>query len=114
MKALEAERSRGLIGSPLEARVTLVVRDPALRRWCESRRAVLAEAFVVSGVEVMTDGREPSGSPSAAADAVSVRVERAPGRKCGRCWKYVPSVGQDAAHPALCERCVRVVRSRKE
>ncbi len=29
----------------------------------------------------------------------------AQGHKCERCWKVLPEVGEDAAHPALCRRC---------
>jgi isoleucyl-tRNA synthetase len=42
-------------------------------------------------------------------DGLSVRVERAPGEKCERCWGYFTDLGTDAAHPALCERCAKVV-----
>jgi isoleucyl-tRNA synthetase len=103
MKALEEQRSKGVIGSPLEARVTLQVGDPALRRWCETNRSALAEAFVVSGVQVETDGQAVAEGP------IGVKVDRAPGVKCARCWKHLESVGREAAHPALCERCARVV-----
>ena len=27
-------------------------------------------------------------------------------KKCCRCWHYVPSVGKNAEHPELCERCL--------
>src|SRR3989338_4315090 len=43
MKALEEQRSRGIIGSPLEARVTLRVNDRTLQGLCESSRETLAE-----------------------------------------------------------------------
>jgi isoleucyl-tRNA synthetase len=83
-------------------------------------RASLAEAFVVSEVAVERDeasARAPNAQMAAAAGAAAavqagladVRVERAPGGKCQRCWKHLPSVGRDAQHPQLCERCVRVV-----
>ena len=29
----------------------------------------------------------------------------AEGGKCGRCWRYVDSVGQNADRPDLCARC---------
>jgi isoleucyl-tRNA synthetase len=105
MKALEESRGQGVIGSPLEARVTLAVRDPALQRECEAHRETLAEAFVVSGVAIQRDS-----APSGEGAPVQVTVERAPGKKCQRCWKYLASVGSQAAHPELCERCARVVR----
>jgi isoleucyl-tRNA synthetase len=111
MKALEEQRSRGAIGSPLEARVTLRVSRGDLQRWCEAHRETLAEAFVVSGVEVHADGAPAATAGGAAPEPglVGVTVERAPGDKCQRCWKHLPSVGTDAAHPALCDRCARVV-----
>ncbi|HEX7787931.1 MAG TPA: zinc finger domain-containing protein, partial [Methylomirabilota bacterium] len=30
-------------------------------------------------------------------------------RKCERCWTWSARVGEDAAHPNLCERCTPVV-----
>jgi isoleucyl-tRNA synthetase len=102
MKALEEQRAKGTIGSPLEAQVTLQVGDAALRRWCETNRAALAEAFVVSGVQIEADGQ-------ASAGPIGVKVGRAPGAKCARCWKHLESVGAQSEHPALCERCARVV-----
>ncbi|HYP62538.1 MAG TPA: zinc finger domain-containing protein, partial [Acidocella sp.] len=33
----------------------------------------------------------------------------APGSKCERCWRVLPEVGQDAAHPTLCIRCCEAV-----
>ena len=30
-------------------------------------------------------------------------------KKCERCWTWSPRVGEDPAHPTLCERCTPVV-----
>jgi isoleucyl-tRNA synthetase len=124
MKALETERARQVIGSPLEARVTLVIGDRTLREHCETHRDTLAEAFVVSEVVVTADGaqaggagspraygqdRRPIGPEAGIPGLAAVRVERAPGAKCARCWKHLPSVGSSKEHPQLCDRCVRVV-----
>ena len=38
-----------------------------------------------------------------------IGVDRAPGEKCERCWMRSERVGENAAHPSLCERCVPVV-----
>jgi isoleucyl-tRNA synthetase len=106
MKALETRRSEGAIGSPLESQVTLLVSDASLRALCDRHRDTLAEAFVVSQVEVQASG------PAAATGVPGlsgVQGERAQGTKCARCWKYLKTVGQDPAHPALCDRCARVV-----
>ncbi|MBI3319441.1 MAG: class I tRNA ligase family protein, partial [Candidatus Omnitrophica bacterium] len=106
MKALEEQRIAQVIGSPLEARVTLIAVEDELRQLLETHRQTLAEAFVVSEVCVATAG----GSAAMTEASVSVTVERAPGAKCQRCWKYCPSVGTDHEHPQLCDRCVEVVR----
>ncbi len=42
---------------------------------------------------------------------LKVRVERARGGKCERCWNYNEDVGSDATHPGLCDRCLPVVRA---
>jgi isoleucyl-tRNA synthetase len=42
-------------------------------------------------------------------DGVTVRVGRAPGHKCERCWHYSEDIGAHASHPTLCGRCVAVL-----
>jgi isoleucyl-tRNA synthetase len=41
--------------------------------------------------------------------AFEVRVERARGVKCERCWHWEEDVGQCAEHPTLCGRCAAAV-----
>jgi isoleucyl-tRNA synthetase len=87
-----------LIGSSLEARVRLTANGdlyPLLREYAKE----LPELFIVSEV-ALENG----------AGALSVEVERAPGGKCERCWKYLPEVGQDAEFPNLCASCSEAVR----
>ena len=115
MKALEDQRSRGVIGSPLEAQVTLVASEKGLEQLLDAYRDTLAEAFIVS--EVCVAKVEGAGAvKSVAAESsipglASVKVERAPGAKCQRCWKYRPSVGSHLEHPQLCARCISVVKT---
>jgi isoleucyl-tRNA synthetase len=40
---------------------------------------------------------------------VTVRVARAAGLKCERCWHYETDIGQHPTHPSLCGRCVAVL-----
>jgi isoleucyl-tRNA synthetase len=49
--------------------------------------------------------------PGAAAEVI---VAKADGEKCERCWHWETDVGQDAAHPTICARCVRAVRENKK
>jgi isoleucyl-tRNA synthetase len=42
---------------------------------------------------------------------LEVRVEKAEGQKCARCWRIVPSVSADADTLGLCDRCVDAIAS---
>jgi isoleucyl-tRNA synthetase len=42
-------------------------------------------------------------------DTLSVKVERADGEKCERCWKYTTDVGTDARFPTICGSCAAAV-----
>jgi isoleucyl-tRNA synthetase len=105
-KALEEERAQKRIASGLEAEVT--VSAPAavaapLRAYDQRGPAFpshLARLFIVSRVAV------------ADADALSVRVERARGAKCERCWTYSENVGRLPEHAGVCERCAGVLKGR--
>ena len=42
---------------------------------------------------------------------VTVRIARAPGHKCERCWHYSEDIGAHPSHPTLCGRCVTVLEA---
>jgi len=86
--ALEAARAEKLIGSSLQAAITV---PPGLLKMLDEE--AWAEVAIVSA--------------AAAGDALG--VVRAPGDKCARCWRVLPEVGSQAAHPALCVRCAGAV-----
>ena len=109
-KALEAARKEKFIGNALEARLVFYLggEEHDLLR---SYLGFLPALFIVSDVEV----REPSGPiegvyESAEIKGLRIRVERAPGRKCQRCWNWSPSVGSFDDHPEVCGRCVGALR----
>ena len=73
MKALEQQRMARVIGSPLEAQVTLAVRDPQLEQVLQQVRESLPEVFVVSGVRIVDGDRAGnilSGEEVSAADGL--------------------------------------------
>lgn len=102
LKELEKKRVDRLIGSSLEAMVSLSV-PSNLWALMESYHSILPEIFIVSEVEL----RKSENS------TLEVSVQRAQGKKCQRCWNYRRSVGENASFPDLCHRCVRVL-SEKE
>jgi isoleucyl-tRNA synthetase len=89
---LEEARRAKLIGSGLEAMVTLRAEGDQLRL-LEEARAELPALFIVSKV-VLAEG------------PLAAEVARAPGVKCERCWIYAEDVGREARHPTICGKCV--------
>ena len=97
LKELEKAREEKLIGNSLEAQVHLSV-PPQEQALVRKYQGDLAALFIVSAVVI-----EP-------AEGLAVRVSRAPGAKCQRCWNYSLQVGQGRDYPELCRRCEDVVR----
>jgi isoleucyl-tRNA synthetase len=88
---LEEARRAKLIGSGLEAMVTVRAQGDQLRL-LEEARAELPAFLIVSKV-VLAEG------------PLAVEVARAPGVKCERCWIFQEDVGRDARHPTVCGKC---------
>jgi isoleucyl-tRNA synthetase len=73
------------------------------------KRALLQTLFIVSRVELDGTADGAVVHESQEIPGLVVVVDRAPGRKCERCWVWSERVGESAQHPALCERCVPVI-----
>jgi isoleucyl-tRNA synthetase len=104
LKALEPARAAKTISSGLEARVTLTA-DGNLAELLQKYAANLPALFIVSQVEI-APGRAGSAQSEVGSKALEIRVERAQGSKCERCWNYSTHVGESAEYPTLCERCL--------
>ncbi len=107
LKLLEEFRTEGKIGISLEARISVETSDPEWQDLLERYAEVLPKIFIVSGVELAKVSGEAF-SPEFRAteiDSVRIRADRARGEKCARCWKYSPTVGDWAEHPAICAEC---------
>jgi len=81
MKALEDQRTADVIGSPLEARVTVAVADTQLAGLLAQHRETLAEAFVVSDFCVVTPPPAASAGGGAAPQAQALRAAAGGGVK---------------------------------
>jgi len=108
-RELEKLRAAKQIGDGLDAGVTLGA-EGELLSFLRAHEVHLPEAFIVSEVAIVPE--TPAGA-IAGTDMPGLGVVAKPSdrTKCVRCWRLLPSVGQDAEHPQLCERCVSVVRS---
>jgi isoleucyl-tRNA synthetase len=100
-KVLEEARREGVIGSSLEAALTLIPGDAKTEAILKRHESQLPWIFIVSKCVIT-----PVSAEAAQAEGKLVaRVERAPGKKCVRCWNYRESVGKSARHPLICSRC---------
>ncbi len=103
LKALEERREKKEIGNSLEASVELAVSKKEEHDFLKVFIQDLPGLFLVSSVDVFL-------RPDASADGLAVNVKKAQGQKCGRCWNYRDSVGKSNEHPALCNRCIDVLK----
>ena len=91
---LEAARRAKQLGASLEGKVTLFAQGK-VKALLEAHRAELAGLFIVSGVTLVDAAPEGAvqvtlpGSDS----PLAIRIERAPGLKCPRCWHYSEEIG---------------------
>ena len=100
--ALELKREEKLIGSSLEATVTLQLDEPADLALFDT--VDLAELAITSTARVETlTSVDPDRVPGYAA----VEVTKAEGEKCGRCWRVLAEVAANPVH--ICDRCAGAV-----
>ncbi len=101
--SLEEKRREKLVGSSLEAAITIEA-NPARYALLKRYESDLPSIFIVSGVEL----KEVHNLPHA--PDFRVLVSRSKWGKCERCWNYRPAVGTYADHPTLCDRCLEAIR----
>ncbi len=110
--ALEIARANKTIGHSLNAMVDVYLANASDFEFYNNYAEDLAEINIVSGIilhnqaladgDIYTDDELPG---------IGVKVSRAAGEKCVRCWRYSVTVGQNDAHPVICERCQKILES---
>ncbi|MDD2557328.1 MAG: isoleucine--tRNA ligase [Desulfuromonas sp.] len=107
-KALEIARVEKLIGNSLEAHVKLEVDNAEILPLLQRYASQLPTLFIVSAAE-LTDSC-PDGYVAEKVAGLKIKVEKATGDKCERCWNYSTAVGDDSAHPTMCARCLQALK----
>ena len=124
-RTLEGCRGRGELGASLEAQVQLELVEAAADAASEAaplhEALALVEASPHPEVDNLADwllvsalrvGGSAPAEPLLAEteeEGVRVRIARAAGHKCERCWHHESDIGQHPDHPSLCGRCVGVL-----
>ena len=98
-KALETARAKKDIGLALEAKVILYSEGQEYE-FLKQNEGILKDIFIVSAVEIVENRRNKEEEVG-----LGVKVEKAPGQKCERCWTYSETVGEDKENPTICKKC---------
>ena len=101
-KVLEQARADKVIGSALEAGLTLYCSKEVYDFLNAIPMDELADLFIVSHVDLV----EGEGGVEGLVEGLGVSAAHAAGNKCLRCWKYETTVGEDG----LCPRCAKVLK----
>jgi isoleucyl-tRNA synthetase len=117
-KALEVKRAERFIGNSLEAKVVLYLAESKelsaksigqkYKIYIDQYRDFLSTFFIVSAVEITEKSLDGS-YKSTEIDGLEVKIEKAPGAKCQRCWNWKETVGSFKEAPEICERCYKVI-----
>ncbi len=107
-KALEMARQSDFIGSSLEAKVRIFIPDEEIRKHFSERE--LADIFIISQVEICKNHLEEFDFKDEEETGTEVKILKAEGKKCERCWQYHPDTGKDKAFPNTCPRCASILR----
>ena len=104
-KALEASRAEGKVRGSLDANVTLYASDE-LRATLERLDDELRFVLITSDAACSALDEAPADAFTGELEGLRVVVVASDAEKCERCWHKRDDVGQVAAHPTLCVRCV--------
>ncbi len=107
--ALEIARRDKLIGASLEAAPIVYVADASLRALMSG--ADFAELCITSGLTLQAGDGPADAFRTPDAPGLAVVVEKAPGVKCARSWKYFDPATADPAYPDITPRDAEAVRA---
>jgi isoleucyl-tRNA synthetase len=109
-KALEIKRKDKFIGNALEAKLVFYLLDEEFNL-LQAYKNFLPTLFIVSDVEIYPSGQKTGEAyESTEIKNMFIKVEKALGQKCERCWNWSESVGKFKDHPQVCERCYNAIK----
>jgi len=104
-REMERFRAAGVIGSSLEADITIHV-DAALAARYGALGDELRFLLITSGASVVQTDTPAESAVTSSQEGVWIEVKPSTDTKCVRCYQLRSDVGSDARHPEICARCV--------
>ncbi|MBI5206653.1 MAG: isoleucine--tRNA ligase [Candidatus Firestonebacteria bacterium] len=108
---LEEARKNKVIGHSLDSHVILKIADKNLFEILNNFADELVDILIVSKVSIEEISKEFL-PPQEEQILYKIQVEKAPGDKCVRCWKYDEKVDKDKGS-ILCPRCSDILNKEK-
>ncbi len=106
LKAMELKRKDKVIGSSVEADLTVYVKSEKGRSLLSEMSEEARRFLQVSRLKVVDE--KVSGMEDY--ENSSILIEKSRGVKCVRCWNFSDGIGSDTDHPELCPRCAQIVK----
>ncbi len=107
-KEMEAKRAAGELRGSLDAEVTLFA-SGELKEQLEALGDELRFVLITSGARVLRSSEAPESSAQTEVEGLKLAIAVSEAEKCERCWHRSADIGEFAAHPTLCGRCVQNV-----
>ncbi len=104
-KEIEQVRSKGEIGSSLNAEVELYCNEDYL----STLNLIASElhfVFITSGTTLFDEKFCPDDAIQTEVEGIKLKVTVSEHEKCTRCWHHREDIGTNKDHPELCGRCV--------
>ncbi len=112
-KELENQRAAKAVGGNLQAEVTLYAED-ALQAQLAKLGNELRFVLITSTATLAPLSAAPADAVDSEVAGLKLKVVKSTHAKCGRCWHHREDVGQHAAHPDLCGRCIENIEGSGE
>ncbi|MFH1613268.1 MAG: isoleucine--tRNA ligase [bacterium] len=104
LKSLEISRENKQIGQSLEAKIILYPKNDEIKNFLKENEQILEDISIVSEFQV-------SEIKEIEQEDFEIKVEKALGEKCNRCWMYKKSVGEDLKYNDVCQRCGNILNN---
>jgi len=105
-KAIEGLRNEKILGSALQAEVTLYC-DAHLFRQLAQLGEELRFVLITSAAEIVPLAQVDEKAQATELAGLSLFICATTQTKCERCWHRCADVGKDPMHPSLCQRCIK-------
>lgn len=112
-KSLEEARNKGVIGSGLEAEVTLYA-EPNLLNTIQTLQDELRFVLITSQAGVLPATEKSADVIQADLPGLWIKIVAASAEKCERCWHRRADVNSVPEFPGICVRCVENIAAKGE